>query len=343
MSRIKQYVLIMFNWCFCFCVAFIIVNALCFFYERPVGWYDTLQGPTIGVRMPNSILLHGTEGYAITRIDKNGYTNPKLELSNEYVLMLGASHTQGKEIDTNKKYSVLVNEYFENDGLLHTYNIAADGHFLPTQIKHFKAAMEAYPDASYVTLEIGTTDFPIESLMSGINQIEYNPDDSADMFYQLGTVGKIKNAIKMYFPLIARLKNQIETYRQTSKASHEYEYVEFEYDENEYAEVLNIALGLMRSECSKPFVIIYHPDIFIEKDGSASLVYSGTWELFKNACEKNNIDLIDTGEDFLRYYNEYNKLPYGFMNTIPGSGHLNEVGHRIIADAIIDYLEEKRE
>ena len=42
----------------------------------------------------------------------------------------------------------------------------------------------------------------------------------------------------------------------------------------------------------------------------------------------------------LEHYNKYHELPYGFANTTPGNGHLNEVGHKIMADVIIDYLEE---
>ena len=42
------------------------------------------------------------------------------------------------------------------------------------------------------------------------------------------------------------------------------------------------------------------------------------------------IDFIDTGDAFLEHYNKYHELPYGFANTTPGNGHLNEVGHKIM-------------
>jgi hypothetical protein len=46
------------------------------------------------------------------------------------------------------------------------------------------------------------------------------------------------------------------------------------------------------------------------------------------------------GDDFQTYYDEYHELPYGFANTTPGNGHMNEIGHRIMADAILGYLKE---
>lgn len=47
---------------------------------------------------------------------------------------------------------------------------------------------------------------------------------------------------------------------------------------------------------------------------------------------------IQNFEDVVKLDLEY--IDNGFANTTPGNGHLNEVGHKIMADAIIDYLEE---
>ena len=91
-----------------FLAAFLIVNFIAMFYERPVGWVDTPNGATIGIRRPNSLLVHGKEGYGIVKIDENGYTNSSSVLGNDYTLMLGSSNTQGKEIPSDKKYSEIV-------------------------------------------------------------------------------------------------------------------------------------------------------------------------------------------------------------------------------------------
>ena len=59
-------------------------------------------------------------------------------------------------------------------------------------------------------------------------------------------------------------------------------------------------------------------------------------------CEKHGIDVIDTGFRFQKLYETEGQLPYGFANTAPGEGHLNALGHRILAEEIIAYLEELR-
>ena len=101
-------------------------------------------------------------------------------------------------------------------------------------------------------------------------------------------------------------------------------------------------MALIRSEFDGPIAFVYHPTTEIQPDGSLKLGYSDTWDIFCRVCEKNGIDVIDTGTRFARLYETERKLPYGFANTTPGSGHLNAAGHRILAEEIISYLEELR-
>ena len=43
---------------------------------------------------------------------------------------------------------------------------------------------------------------------------------------------------------------------------------------------------------------------------------------------------------FVEYYEHNKEVPYGFSNTKPGNGHLNKLGHRLIAEALIPYIKE---
>ncbi len=319
------------------CVAlcgFMIINLVCFAYDRKPGWLDTPNGVARAVWEPNSIIVHGKEGFSIVKVDNNGFLNPNKELADHFVLILGASHTQGKEMSPNKKYSVLVNDYLADDDLLHTYNISSDGNFLPSQIENFKAAMEAFPNAEVVTVEIFGTDFSVEEIKKSLDQHDFNPMDTAEGFRNMSFAGKIKVLIKDCFPIIPKISDNIKTAKQATQKGEPYQ-----VDRDAYAKVINEALELMRSETDKPIVFVYHPSVKINEDATISIEYSKTWDLFEEACEKNGIDVIDSGDDFLAYYAEHQKVPYGFSNTSLCTGHLNEVGHEIIAQEIIDYLE----
>ncbi|WP_155833192.1 hypothetical protein [Butyrivibrio sp. WCD3002] len=323
-----------FEWLICLAIGFLIINLICFAYEREPAWMDTPNGATPSVREPYSILVHGSEGYSISRIDKNGYTNPDKELADKYILMLGASHVQGKEIAPEKKYSVLVNDYLYKDDLLHVYNIACDGSFLPGQIKYFKSAVEAFPNSEVIFLEVHDTDYSIDEIKSAMEQIKYDSNDTAAKFEDLSLKGKIKCLVKNSVPILSRIKKNIEAIKNASSSKTEYQ-----VDIDEYEQVINESMELIRSEFDKPIIMVYHPRTELEKDGSMTVKYSKTWESFRKACVNNNIDVIDSGEDFVLHFNETKEVPYGFSNTTLCSGHLNAVGHQIIADEIIEYLE----
>ena len=66
-----------FQWALALTLGFLIANALCFFYKRPVGWLDTPNGAATSVWRPGTTLVHGTEGYGYARIDRNGFINPE--------------------------------------------------------------------------------------------------------------------------------------------------------------------------------------------------------------------------------------------------------------------------
>ena len=307
------------------------------FYERPPEWLDTPNGATPFVRKPYSGLVHGTEGYSISKIDSRGYVNLDKPLSDNYVLMMGSSHTQGKEVPEDKRYSALVSEQIANDGLLHAYNIACDGNKLDTHIEYFDAAVKAFPGAEVITIEISDTDCSIDAINDALDQVIYDPKDSANRFLNLSLSTRLKNIVKVYMPLATKIKRDMEA-AQEAENKDKNDMEDTSLNQEEYLITINKALGLIRSEYENPIVFVYHPEVIINSDASISLKYCDTWELFEKACENNNIDGIDSGKDFLVHYEKYSEVPYGFLNTRLGSGHLNRVGHKIISDEIVEYL-----
>ena len=325
----------LFQWIIALVLGFLIVNGLCFFYKRPVGWLDTPNGAATSLWRPGALIVHGTEGYGVSRVDGNGFINPEGTLADRYVLMMGSSHTQGLEVWPQYRYAELVNHSVsDGTGTLAAYNIGCQGDYLPTQIRHFRAALEAFPNADTVIIEILSTDYSPLEIHEAMTQGHYLPENSADGFRTGGITFKLKTVLKEKLPLLALLKTNAQTLR--AQAAEETE------DPHDYETELNAALSLIRSQFDGPIAFVYHPSTEIRPDGSMELGYSDTWDIFCQVCEKNGIDVIDTGPRFARLYETEWKLPYGFANTTPGSGHLNVAGHKILAEEIISYLEENR-
>lgn len=326
----------MLQWGVAVALAFIIVNFLCFFYERPPGWIDTPNGPSPSGWDPDSILVHGTEGYSVSRVDQNGYLNAPGVLGNSYILCMGSSHTQGKEISPAKRYTALLNDYYsKQDDTLAVYNIGSDGNSLPDLIRHFPAAIQAFPNASVVTIEVFKLDYSAERLENALQQSTYTEKSSVQSLKEdLTLKGKLKIKIKEAFPLLHLIKSKFET-AAAEKQSNETAISET----TKASDALEKAMFLLRSEFGGEILFIYHPTITIETDGSISCNYDSLWPAFQRACSNNDIQIVDMGPTFLHFYATEKKLPYGFPNTVPGSGHLNSNGHALIAEVLIQYFE----
>lgn len=328
----------LFQWVSALVIGFFVVNLLCFGYERPTGWIETPNGPSPAGWNPNKVVVHGTEGFGIMKSDENGYINKSASLKDDYVLCMGSSHTQGKEMAMDEKYSSLINTRFsENDNESAVYNIACDGNFLPTLIKHFPAAVEAFPEASVVTIEISNTDITVGELEDAMLQAEYDESQSVkNQLQYMGLKDKLKIFIKEYFPLISLVKSKMET----SSANDAVDGSVEKTDDGDAAKALENALKLIRSQYDGEIIFIYHSQTLIEKDGSISFAEDKLFDTFEKACKKNNICLVDMRPVFVEHYEKTREIPYGFADTKPGNGHLNKLGHRLIAESLIPYIEE---
>lgn len=123
------------------------------------------------------------------------------------------NYSQGKEITISNRYSTIVNNMLVDDKEeLRAFNIACDGHFLPSIINHFQSAIENYPKAKCVTIEIMSTDYSIEDLRKSlILADEIDTTTAIEIFASQSSVKRAKNMLKEYLPLIAMIKNHIET------------------------------------------------------------------------------------------------------------------------------------
>lgn len=348
-KNVKKRIMQVFSWILAIAIGFAIVNSIVFFYYNRPAWLMREEGATSGIYHPNQTIYYAYEGFGINTTDKNGYVNPQKPLAEQYILTLGASHTQGKEVMMEERYTSLLNEKIGNVEELTVYNMAVDGNYYPQIVQRFGAALEEFSDSEAVIIEIGDTDFSSEELQRSLQQIDYSVDTTGEsLMKNLSLTEKVKVKLKESMPLSVLL-----AYKQLSgidmgiDGAFLYEedsgVIELPgtYEERDEAySALDATMKLMRKLYSKPIIIMYHPEIRLCKDGSMEILYGGCAEQFEKLCKKNGIYYIDMGNDFLTAYEESNVIPYGFMNSAPASGHLNKDGHEIIADRL--YQEVKK-
>lgn len=335
---VKKIIKSFLQWSAAITLGFCIVNLLCMAYERPVGWIDTPNGPSPAGWNPGAVLIHGTEGYGINKIDGNGYINPQGTLQEPFVLCMGSSHTQGKELSAGENYVSLINQqYSKASGSLAAYNIASDGNFLPSLIKHFPAAVEAFPHPAAITIEISSADFSVEELQNAMEQTTYNEHQSVkNLSSHMGLKDKLKVFIKEYLPLVSLVKSKLET----SAAAPIGDAAPEAGSKADAQAALENAIAKIRSQYNGKILFIYHTQTIIEEDGTVSFAPDALFDTLQSACTENDIALLDMRPIFAEHYAQHREIPYGFSNTKPGNGHLNALGHRLIAEAVSQQIRE---
>ena len=95
------------------------------------------------------------------------------------------------------------------------------------------------------------------------------------------------------------------------------------------------------SDKGAQLIIVYHPSLILNKDGTASAnVDQELSEFFATCCEKNGIIFLYMSNQFLESYENESILPHGFTNTSIGTGHLNKNGHALIAESLYEIMKE---
>ena len=88
-------------------------------------------------------------------------------------------------------------------------------------------------------------------------------------------------------------------------------------------------------------IILMHDRIYEDEDGNIVPEKDELHKnIFKNCCAEMGITVVDTTDGFISHYKKTDEFPYGFSNTVPGSGHLNKTGHRLIAEELYDIINE---
>lgn len=110
-------------------------------------------------------------------------------------------------------------------------------------------------------------------------------------------------------------------------------------DEAGYEERLNNALAFLRNSYHGNIIILNLPGTNLEM-GALQIVSQKNEDIFEKLCVQNDITYYNMGEDYKKEYRQNHILPYGFMNTRPGAGHLNREGHRMVANALYELLKK---
>ncbi|MCR5508170.1 MAG: hypothetical protein K6F34_05735 [Lachnospiraceae bacterium] len=343
-SVLKQFI----QWCLAFIIAAGCLNIVCFAFYAPCQELVRTHGSTTGYLLPGSHGVYGLEGYCLAGIDPYGYVNKNLPRAGSYYLVAGASHTEGLFIPLKYRYSDVLNDMLGADDELRVYNIGRSGNYFSVVLQHLDGILEEFPDAEALIIETDSLAYDSKALRDSMTQTGYDKDETAEaLLGNLSTRQRASMKLKQFLPLVRELHKQYLTYREVPDEESSTDILDPDFWESEYSGdfegSLEELMAYIRSRTDKQVIILYHPAVSLEKDGSMSILTNGAEPYYSRVCAKYDIDFVDMSDRFMEAYENDHIIPRGFFNTTMGDGHINRAAHRMIAEELYKVIQGSEE
>lgn len=115
-----------------------------------------------------------------------------------------------------------------------------------------------------------------------------------------------------------------------------------DYTSDEYRATLDKFLSMAVEPVYKAgsrLIIAVHPNTTLGEDGQlVQQINNEALNVMSECCSEHGITLIDMSESYQKLFCTKHVLPYGFINTQVGVGHMNKYGHRVMAEKILDVI-----
>lgn len=291
---------------------------------------DSPTGATDFVFQPHQLYSTMEEGFAWTRMDEDGFNNPdgskNLKIDN---LLVGSSHMYAYNVPAKLSTAYLLNDLLPE---MHTYNIAMGEHLFSTCISNLENAVNIYHPSSYVivqTSDVALNMQEMEEVCNGTYEELSSYNDGPLYWFQ------------RFVPAAKIIYKQLSDWILLSSPS-KAEENSIDFLSKDYSSLINKYLFNAANTVEKSgakLIIFYIPDLTILKDGSLEFqTDENAVAAFNKSCVNNEILFIDMTAEFQKMYIEKHKLPYGFINSRVGHGHLNVNGHRVVAEKLQEVI-----
>lgn len=292
---------------------------------------------------PDTRWTYMSEGFGYGKTDSMGYNNAYYDdLTDPDIVFAGSSHLEAWQVPSDANCVYLLNEMLDkDDNTANDYkclNIGTSGHFFETTACNYEYIAERFSGAEYIVIEVFNAEYSSDVLDSIIGDEYHAPMPEKGFLYK--TLQKIPFLRLMY-------KNYGETLLSGNAAPDApiaNAPVDKEAEMAVYTEKMNIILSEIAETSAKNGItpiILMHERFWENEDGNIVMETNQTYEeTFKSCCEENGIKVIDVSSAMVSEYKDSAAYSYGFANSTPGEGHLNETGHRIVAEKVYGLINE---
>jgi len=286
--------------------------------------FDAELGP---MKAPDTVLLRTYEGYARFTTDDFGFNNDALpsSLPKHRLLVLGDSFVEATHVMRENNFVSLLNR--RGDTLAYNAGFAgADPRAFPVLARRFQQILA--PDL--IVLCVNEDDL---SALRSVNLPHYQePTGLKKLLQPLFANSALATHLNW--------KYKTEIVEWWNGLGQE---ADLEIDEAGPGPVLpshlvNWSMVLKQVEQVNAHVLVFFLPSLAYRSEGAVILPSPASDAMIGVAERLHIPVLQANEAFLRDYGESELPAFGFSNTKPGKGHLNDRGHRIVAEILTAYV-----
>ena len=309
-------------------LAFAILCGVCLGYFNLPVRVSNADGATEYKYEAGRPYVRGIEGFGFGKLNNDGFNNlrdftPGEEIN---VLLMGSSHMEGFCVPQKNSAGAVLNRLF--DGEKYVYNIGMAAHTFPYCAEHLETALNVYAPTDAVVIELAALSYDPAAL-----------DAAAD-----GTLPDMASHEGGFITALQKLPYLRLFYTK---------YIKGEGKAAEAGSGAEVTDGDFEASLSKllqkvgetgrahrvSVILAYTPTVLPRADGHAAVdERPGEKEAFERLCAENGIIFLDLTERNIAAVEEEGRLPFGFANTTPGTGHINSLGLRIFAEGVYEQL-----
>lgn len=283
---------------------------------------------------PNSEIFTGREGFSRNQVNSLGLNNDELVgKTKPRMLVIGDSYAEGRHVDREKNFVSLVNARSANWEFI---NAGREGlHLSAANILVGRLGKELDIDAVLLVMSSGDI---VNDLSEGGYEvirrdggIQVRPRLSAqESLKEFFTTFLNHSALLTYAALQLKKVLRHDAAPEGGSAPANYESLDFEK-----RRLLFRAIVQELKSQYNVYVVYLHQIEYLSGERAVANENSKFIESkLSKWSEELGLEYENSLPDLLRIYHAEKFPPYGFMNSFPGSGHLNELGHKALADTI---------
>ncbi len=298
-----------------------------------------VSSPVLGRIPRNGVYLQGTEGYCKTELNSLGMRGMEIpaKAPAEYrILILGDSYTEALQVSDDKTFTHLLQiQLGRITGRdVRIVNAGRNG-ASPAYYIHLSDFYNASIDPDFVIVQLNDEDFTTEIMDNKTREFYVKQEGGSyitETNFKDYYLWQMFPHLKLIKPFVAfstfkialdKIPAMLDQRRGVTASARQVNMMD-----NSYESIVDWTLKTLKNDYPR-MAILYLTMNKCESDMESFV---------RRYANKYDIDIVNSRDIFLNYYSLNCQPVNGFNNTMPGTGHMNDIGHTMVGNSLTEYF-----